>query len=58
MKDVSKLETNNKNIIKNGYKKEFANGLLIFDGNYLNGKKHGKVKEYSEGKLIFEGKYS
>ena len=33
-------------------------GLLIFEGEYINGNKNGKVKEYKDGnKLIFEGEY-
>ena len=32
--------------------------ILIFEGEYLNGKRNGKGKEYNkEGKLIFEGEY-
>ena len=37
------------------------NDLLVFEGEYLNGKRNGKGKEYSpypyEGKLKFEGEY-
>ena len=32
-------------------------GVLIFEGEYLNGKKNGKGKEYDDGKLRFEGEY-
>ena len=32
--------------------------LLLFEGEYLNGKRNGKGKEYDkDGKLIFEGEY-
>ena len=35
----------------NGY-----NDILIFEGEYLNGKRNGKGKEYNlDGKVIFEG---
>ena len=38
--------------------KEFNNGLLIFEGEYLNGERHGKGKEYyNKGKIRFEGEY-
>ena len=30
---------------KNGKRKEYYNGNLIFEGEYLNGKSHGKGKE-------------
>ena len=44
---------------KNGNVKEYDNGKLIFEGNYLNGKRYsGKVYEYYDnGKLKFEGEY-
>ena len=32
-------------------------GILIFEGEYLNGYKQGLGKEYDNGKLIFEGEY-
>ena len=43
-----------------GYIKEYdyINGLLIFEGEYLNGEINGKGKEYDhKGNLIFEGNY-
>ena len=47
--------------IKNGYgkvKEYHENGVLKFDGEYLNGKRNGKGKEYDwNGVLIFEGDY-
>ena len=35
------------------------NGVLIFDGEILDGKKNGRCKEYNKltGKLIYEGLY-
>ena len=34
------------------------NDILIFEGEYLNGKRYGKGKEYNyDGKLIFEGEF-
>ena len=45
---------------KDGKGKEYLghNDVLIFEGEYLNGKRKGKGKEYNEnGKLIFEGEY-
>ena len=41
-----------------GKVKEYdAYGILIFEGEYLNGKRNGKGKEYYNGKLVFEGEY-
>ena len=39
--------------------KEYDNsGLLLFEGEYLNGKRNGKGKEYNEEDgLLFEGEY-
>ena len=38
--------------------KEYFNGKLIFDGEYLNGNRYGKGKEYDyNGNLIYEGEY-
>ena len=34
-----------------------ADGILKFEGEYLNGKRNGKGKEYENGILKFEGKY-
>ena len=46
---------------KNGeiiYDYNSSNDILIFRGNYLNGKRNGYGKEYNEeGKLIFQGEY-
>jgi len=31
--------------------------MLLFEGEYLNGKKNGKGKEYYKDKLKYEGEY-
>ena len=37
---------------------DYYSGILIFEGEYLNGKRHGKGKEYDkDGKILFEGEY-
>ena len=47
-------QNNNSKLIR----KEFLNGKLIFEGEYLNGKRNGKGKEYGLNKtLFFEGEY-
>ena len=46
---------------KNGKGKEYTlkEGIMIFDGEYLNGKRNGKGKEYYENRqLKFDGEYS
>ena len=48
--------------IKNGNCKNIKeynyNGILIFEGEYINGERNGKGKEYNyNGILIFEGEY-
>ena len=41
-----------------GKVKEYWNGKLRFEGEYLNGKRNGKGKEYDyNGKIEFEGEY-
>ena len=37
----------------NGKGKEYYNGKLKFEGEYLNGKRHGKIYDYSNECLIF-----
>ena len=37
--------------------KNYENGQLEFEGNYLNGLKNGLGKEYENGHLIFEGEF-
>ena len=46
-------------IEKNGKCKEYKNraDLLLFEGEWNNGKRNGHGKEYSHGKLIFEGEF-
>ena len=47
-------------IYEDGKGKEFLiqSNIIIFEGEYLNGKKSGKGKEFNDyGKLIFEGEY-
>ena len=44
----------------NGKVREYSKfGVLIFDGEYLNGKKNGKGKQFNRfnGNLVFEGEY-
>ena len=42
----------------NGKVKNYYSGILLFEGEYLNGKKNGKGKEYSwNGSLEYEGEY-
>ena len=37
---------------------QYWNGIVKFEGEYLNGKKNGKGNEYdSKGNLIYEGEY-
>ena len=43
--------------MRNGKGKEYNNGKLSFEGNYLDGQRNGKGKEYQNGELIFEGEY-
>ena len=44
--------------LKNGKGKEYINDILVFEGEYLNGKRNGKGKEYNKhGKIEFEGEY-
>ena len=42
-----------------GKVKEYDNGTLIFEGEYLNGLRNAKGKEYNflNGKLEYEGEY-
>ena len=42
----------------NGKVKEYKDGELEFEGEYLNGKRNGIGKEYNfEGQLMYEGEY-
>ena len=40
-----------------GYVKQYMNNMLVYEGEYFNGKKDGKGKEYYDDKLIFEGEF-
>ena len=40
-----------------GKVREYHNGSLEFEGEYLNGKKNGKGKEYCYDNLKYEGEY-
>ncbi len=41
-----------------GNGKEYdADGMLIYDGEYLDGKRNGKGKEYHNHRLIYEGEF-
>ena len=41
-----------------GNGKEYDDGVLVFEGEYLNGERNGKGKEFNIcGKLAFEGEY-
>ena len=44
----------------NGVIKEYYNGVLIYEGDCLNGKRHGMGKEYDflTGKLKYEGRFA
>ena len=44
--------------MRNGKGKNYCDGILIYEGEYLNGERNGRGKEYERnGKLIFEGEY-
>ena len=43
--------------IRDGKGKEYNNGQLIFEGEFINWKRNGKGKEYFLVFLIFEGEY-
>ena len=59
IEDYKKISGKYKIIDKNGFGKEYEldTNILIFEGEYLNGKRNGKGKEYDDGKLEFEGEY-
>ena len=41
-----------------GFLKEYnKDGIIFFEGEYLNGKRNGKGKEYKDEDLIYEGHY-
>ena len=44
--------------MKNGKGKEYLDGKLRFDGEFVDDYRNGKGKEYDDnGKIIFQGKY-
>ena len=50
----------NKYIIQdiNGITKEYENGYLIYEGEYINDKRNGRGKEFDiSGNITFEGEY-
>ena len=52
------FEGNYLNGSRNGFGKEYHDGLLIFEGEYLNNKKFGKGKKYDDnGEVIYEGDF-
>ena len=59
--DYMAMSEKYKIVEKNGKGREFDlyTKILIFEGEYLNGKRNGKGKEYNilNGELIFEGEY-
>jgi len=58
--DYKKISNKYKIDGKNGKGKEYIinTNILIFEGEYINGKKSGKGKEYNDfGHLKFEGEY-
>ena len=60
IEDYKKFGNRTKIIENNGLGKEYKlnTDILIFEGEYLNGKKNGKGKEYYENDQIkFEGEY-
>ena len=60
IEDYKKFGNRTKIIENNGLGKEYKlnTDILIFEGEYLNGKKNGKGKEYYEnGQIKFEGEY-
>ena len=60
IKDYKKISGRYKIDGKNGKGREYTinENILIYEGEYLNGKRNGKGKEYYyDGKLKFEGEY-
>ena len=60
IEDYKKFGNRTKIIENNGLGKEYKlnTDILIFEGEFLNGKKNGKGKEYYEnGQIKFEGEY-
>ena len=40
-----------------GKAREYINDILIYEGEYIDGKRHGNCKEYLNSKLKFEGEF-
>ncbi len=59
IEDYKRVSGKYKIIENNGKGKEYKinSNILIFEGEYLNGKRNGKGKEYNNNKLEFEGEY-
>ena len=60
IKDYRKIRYKYKIAERNGLGKEYLinTNIIIFEGEYLNGRRNGKGKEYYEnGKLKFEGEF-
>ena len=60
LEDYKKFNHRYKILDDNGKGKEYLinTNILLFEGEYKNGKKNGIGKEYNiNGKLIFEGEY-
>ena len=66
MKNLNDININHYKFFSNKYieydtgikGKEYDDGRLIFEGEYLEGERNGKGKEYYyDGELIFEGEY-
>ena len=54
--NTQSVDSFNEYIIKKEY---HSNGILAFEGEYLNGQRNGYGKQYDkEGRLEFEGKFS
>ena len=59
IEDYKRVSGKYKIIEDNGKGKEYKinSNILIFEGEYLNGKRNGKGREYNNSKLEFEGEY-
>ena len=60
LEDYKKLSGICKIADKNGFGKEYKlnTDIILFEGNYLNGKRNGKGKEFHQnGKIKFDGDY-
>ena len=59
IEDYKKISGKYKIAEKNGNGSEYIlnTNILIFEGEYLNGKRNGKGKEYYDDILLFKGEY-